>query len=188
MQNVYSTPLRYKNFNGVERTTTLHFHLTPREFTDWGIDHMAEANRLMEAFAEMPEDMGKNPAAEMSTEQKVAVLQMIRTLAELSYGKPTEDGEVFDKSDKTFPYSAKYDAFRLFLFEHPNELNTFLETLLNKEVLDEFSEKLGAANATAQQNGEQNGPQPARTLTPAKDPKDMTHEELLEAYKSKNQQ
>lgn len=188
MQNMYSTPLRYTNFNGVEKHTTLHFHLTPREFTDWAIDNMEEANRMTEAFADLPEQIEQNPGL-ATTEQKITMLQMIRLLAELSYGKPSEDGEYFDKSDKKFAHSAAYDAFRLFLFQNGKELTTFIETILNKDVLKAFTEQIqasaqegeGATNAQPQKG------QLLQSVPAGKDPKDMSREELLEAMKLRNQ-
>lgn len=185
MLHTYSTPLRYKNFAGRERTTTLHFHITPREFTDWMIDHPTESASLLENFTEVQEQIEGDPNGETTTTQKLTMLKLVRLLAEISYGKPDEDGEVFHKGDsESFKYSAAYDAFRLFLFENTKELATFISTLLNQEVIGEYSERMAAI---AQEAGEEQ-PTPQLNSAPSKDPKEMSREELLEAFKVKNNQ
>lgn len=184
MQNVYMTPLRYTNFNGVEKTTKLHFHLTPRELTDWMVDNKDDADKLVAAFSEMQPVMESNPEGEATTEQKLTMLKLVRILAELSYGKPSEDGEHFDKSDiKKFNHSAAYDGFRMFLFQNPKELVSFIETILNEQVISEFSSRLAEAN----ENGQPAQLQSVPTNGP-KDPKDMTHEELVAAMQARNNQ
>jgi hypothetical protein len=180
MQNMYMTPLRYKNFAGVEKTTRLHFHITPREFMDWAMDHPTEANDLIETLSAMTTD---ESIEEATTDQKYAMLRLVRTLAELGYGKPSDDGEHFFH-DERFKHSAAYDAFRLFLFENPKEFVAFNETLLNEEVIKEFGERVAAFGGS---NDEEKPAQPSLTAV-KKDPKDMSREELLEAMQRRNQE
>lgn len=180
---MYMTPLNYTNFAGAKKSTKLHFHLTPREFTDWMVDNKDEADKLLRAFTSMQEDMEAQPDGDATESQKLSMLRLVRVLAELSYGQPSDDGEVFDKSEtKKFTYSAAYDAFRLRLFENPKELLTFIQTLLNEEVMKDFSARI---SALAQEEGKAE----AKTLPYSpKDPKDMTHEELLAAFKARNRE
>ena len=143
MLNMYSTPIRYTNFNGVKKTTTLYFHLTPRELADWMLDNMAHAERLQRTLGGIEEAAAADALGDATTEQKSAMLNLVRVLAELSNGVPTDDGEVFDKSGiRQFVHSAAYDAFRLFLFENPKELAQFVEVLLPEESLKEFASVL----------------------------------------------
>jgi len=182
MKNVYETPLRYKNFNGVERTTKVHFHLTPREFTDWMVEKPHAAQDLMNTFSNFEEIDG-----DATTDQKMSMLRLVKILAELSYGVPDEDGEVFDKSGLSkFIYSAAYDSFRMFLFENMNELSTFVSTLLNQEVIAEFSQRMEAINAQNAQN--EIAAAPAKPAEPKKDPHNMSREELVAAMQQRNQQ
>lgn len=181
MKNVYMTPLKYKNFDGVEKTTKLYFHVTPREFTDWMIDNKDKADELIAAFTDYQEQAEGDLDGEASMEQKLTMLKLVRILAEISYGKPMDDGEVFDKTGiKKFVHSAAYDAFRLFLFENPKELIAFINTLLNEEVISEFSGRV-------QQINEQ---QPAVEQKPAEQTNydGMTRDELVAAMKAKTQQ
>lgn len=143
MKNTYMTPLQYENFNGAKKTVKLFFHLTPREFADWMISNGEEADKFERDFTEMQEQMQDDPDGEPSTEQKRTMLRLVKVIAELSQGIPSDDGEFFDKtSNKKFIYSAAYDAFRLFLFEHPKELEEFIKSLLNEDVISEFSGRL----------------------------------------------
>lgn len=151
MKNLYSTPLRYKNFAGVEKNVTLYFHLTPRELADWMLENMDVAERVRRALGEIDvENLDED--ADATTEQKSAMLSLVRVLAELSNGHPSDDNEYFDKSGLgKFVHSAAYDAFRLFLFEHPKELRTFIETLLPEESVMEFTRVIhGSANAVTE--------------------------------------
>lgn len=171
MQNMYMTPLSYTNFSGVKKQTTLHFHITPRELTDWMVEHKALADELLEAFSDMQEEMAANPDGEATERQKLSMLRLVKILAEVSYGKPVDGGEVFDKSEaESFKFSAKYDAFRVFLFERPKELETFINTIMNNEVLAEFNARVNGGEAEA----------PAQ-LQPAG--KNIPREELLRLMK-----
>jgi len=184
MQNVYMTPLKYKNFAGQDRTTQLHFHITPREFADWMIDNPDEADSLTRSFAEVNDNTESLTAGDATTQQKLAMLRLVRVLAELGYGRPSDDGEFFDKSDtKKFAYSAAYDAFRLFLFENPKEFVSFINTLLNEQVINEFASRMQTVAAVTEE-GEQN-PQPVEGQ---KNFDGMTREELLAAMQARNNQ
>lgn len=157
MQNVYMTPLNYTNFSGVKKSAKLHFHVTPREFADWMVDNRRTADQMMEDFNSMQDTMENDPDGEATQDQKMTMLRLVRVLAEISYGKPSDDGEVFDKSELAeFIYSAKYDGFRMFLFENPKEMETFINTLLNSEVIAEFGNRVAAGAASAQPDEQQN--------------------------------
>lgn len=174
MDNVYMTPLKYKNFSGQERSTKLYFHLTPREFTDWMIENRSEARQLKNDFDEM-QDQLEHPEETMASEgQILAMLRFVRVVAELSYGKPSDDGEIFDKSGlKDFIYSAAYDAFRMFLFEHMNEMVKFIQTLFNEDVVKEFSAQMARLQA---EEPKTESSSPALAAVPDKE---ISDEELL---------
>jgi len=182
MDHVYMTPLRYKNFAGVEKHTQLHFHITPREFLDWAMDNPDQANDLIETLSNLTAGEDAN-LDEATTDQKYAMLRLVRTLAELGYGKPDADGEYFFHDEK-FKYSAAYDAFRLFLFENPKEFIRFNETLMNEEVIAEFGKRV--ANFGGEETEKDS--QPAKkTEGGAKSYKDMSREELIAAMAERNQ-
>lgn len=190
MQNVYSTPLKYTNFNGVTRMTKLHFHLTPREFVDWMLEDREKADKLMSDFQRVRGDIvdengniKEEADANFSSEDIRIMLRMVKVLAELSYGVPSDDGEHFDKSGlQKFIYSAAYDGFRMFLFENPKELEAFFNGVLNEEVVSEFGKRM--AEIEADQEDE-----PSKSALPISDkkPQEMTRSELEAAFRARTE-
>lgn len=181
-QNTYMTPLKYTNFNGVKRTTKLYFHLTPREFVDWMLENREQADKLMNDFMNVRGDMTPEEAknASFNSEDVRIMLRMVKVLAELSYGVPSDDGEVFDKSGlQRFINSAAYDGFRMLLFENPNELEEFFKNLLNEEVIEAFGKQMASVQA------EENDKQLAAAPGPSANPREMTREELEQALAAK---
>lgn len=183
MKNVYMTPLNYENFNGVKKSVRLHFHVTPREFADWMLAHPEESELFQREFELLQEAVDANPEGNATKSQIYTMLRIVKVLAEIGYGTPSDDGEYFDKSETSkFAYSAAYEAFRLMLFEKPKELQTFITTLLNDDVIGEFTTAINSASAELVEL-----PQP-KNPDGEKSPQEMSHEELLAAYQAKNQQ
>lgn len=144
MKNVYVKDVSYENFAGEEKSQKLHFHITPREFADWMIDHPAESDRLQMVFIQLETEMaGKAEKGLISREVMMEMMKLVRLLAELSYGTPSADNEYFSRpsSGYKFSESAAYDAFRIWLFEHPEEIEQFINTILNPQVVEEFAKK-----------------------------------------------
>lgn len=174
MKNVYTKKISYENFLGEPREMTLHFHLTPREFSDWMLNNMNEAIALQVAFEKMA-GLGEKDA--VSPENMTVIHGLVKLLAEMSYGVPSEDGEYFDKTEaKKFTSSAAYDEFRLWLFMNPSEVEKFVNTVLNPEVIDEFVKK------TAKQTGVSE--EKLQELS-SKKLSDLSPEELMALYKQK---
>lgn len=165
--NRYMTPLRYKNGLGVERNTKLYFELAPVELADWTLDHPFEANELAASLTEMRE-IHEEESRDLTPDEIQTMLGVIRLLAQISAGRPTEDGEYFIK-DPNWTSSYAYREFRVFLLTNPNEMNQFLKTLLDNNVMEEFNKALTKAN---EENADTAG------KTPTKDPSQMTDEEL----------
>lgn len=189
IKNMYMTPLEYENFSGVKRSTKLYFHLTPREFTDWMLENREQADKLMGDFMLVRGDVDDNDAnaGQFTSEDVRIMLRMVKVLAELSYGIPSDDGEVFDKSGiQRFIHSAAYDAFRMFLFENPNELEHFFSSVLNEEVVKAFGERMAKLEEEALENAE-NVKAIQAVEDGSKRPQDMTREELMAAFQAKNQ-
>lgn len=184
MKNMYMTPLNYENFNGAKKSTKLHFHVTPREFVDWMLEHPDTAAEFQREF-EGVQDAIEGQPGEATQGQIRTMLRFVKVLAEIGYGEPSDDGEYFDKSQTAkFAHSAAYEGFRLFLFEKPKELSTFISTLLNEDVLNEFSATMQSGTAEMQEL-----PQPAENgggnSPTVKDVDSMTPEELREALRNR---
>lgn len=174
MKNVYIKKISYENFLGEPKETTLHFHLTPREFSDWMLNNMNEAIALQVAFEKMA---GLGAGDAVSPQNMTTIHGLVKLLAEMSYGVPSDDGEYFDKSDaKKFTTSAAYDEFRLWLFTNPSEVEKFINTVLNPEVIDEFVKKATKESGVSEEDLKELGNKKLTELTP---------EELMALYKKK---
>ena len=147
MKNVYTHDVTYENFAGEEKTQTLHFHISAREFADWMIDHMDESERLMQTFGEMAE---LEPEEQASREVLMEVMKMLRLLSELAFGTPSTDGEYFSRPSAGYKFSesAAYDAFRMDMFEHPEKMDKFFNTLMSTEVMEEFAKRMPTAHSS----------------------------------------
>lgn len=172
--NRYMTPLRYKNGNGVERNTKIYFELSPVELADWTIDNPFLANELAASLSEMRE-VHAEESRDLTPDEIQTMLGVIRMLAQISAGKPSEDGEYFIK-DPNWTSSYAYREFRKFLMTHPNETNQFLTTLLDDEAIDEFNKALAKAN-------EENA---NAAPTEQKSPAQMTDEELRAEFEKRS--
>lgn len=142
--NRYTTELKYKNGNGVVRNAKLYFELAPIELADWTIANPFEANELRAGLSEM-DAVRQEDSRDLTQDEIYVMLDIIRILAEISAGRPTDDGEYFIK-DKNWTSSYAYREFRTFLFTHPTEMNDFMTVLLNAEVMAEFEKALAKAN------------------------------------------
>lgn len=172
----YSTPIKYKNGNGVYRTTTLHFELTPTQMADWVIDNPFDANELQASLAEMS-SVEQEPDRNLTQDEIMVMLGVVRILSRISAGKPSEDGEYFIK-DPNWISSYAYEGFREMLFVRPKEMVLFLQKLMSNDALSQFNTALEKVNADAAAEAEGNG-------TADHDEKDMTVDELREALRAR---
>ena len=148
MTERYMTPIKYTDGNQKSRTAQLYFELDPIEFVDWTMEHPFEANELRASLIEL-RDIEKEDSRDLSQEEIRTMLGVIKLLAELSAGRPTDDGEYFLK-DPNWTSSYKYKGFRMFLMTNPKEVQEFLKQLLDNDVMEKFTEALEEANAKAE--------------------------------------
>jgi hypothetical protein len=144
MTTRYMTPIKYKDGNGAERRTKLHFELDPVEFMDWTFEHPFEANELQASLIEL-KDIESEESRDLSQDEVRTMLSVIKLLCELSAGRPTDDGDYFIK-DPNWTSSYAYRGFRLFLLTNPNEVQQFLEALMDNDVMSNFTTALEEAN------------------------------------------
>lgn len=140
MTNRYMTPLEYKDGNGNKVRTKLYFELDPVELADWTFENPFDANELVASMVELKE-IEKEESRNLTQDEIRTMLGVIKLLARISAGRPTEDGLYFLK-DPNWTSSYAYREFRTFLMTHPKETETFLTTLLDNEVMAEFTKAL----------------------------------------------
>jgi len=175
MKHVYTKSFEYENFSGLKKRALVHFHLTGREFVDWMTKNMDTAKDL---YLQLSGLEGKDPKKSMTMDDLASTLNLVKTICEISYGVPSEDGDYFDKRgvDK-FLQSAAYDAFREMLFQEPGELEKFLSTVINPEVLKALSKMdFGAGAIEAQVQDEVK----EKALT------ELSREELLAKFQERS--
>lgn len=142
--NRYMTPLKYKDGNGQERRTKVHFELDPIELMDWTLENPFEANEMLASFTEL-EDTFKEDSRDLTRDEIRTLLSLIKLLAGISAGRPTDDGDYFLK-DPNWTSSYAYRGFREFLLKNPKEMEQFMSTLLNGDVLEQFTRTLTEEN------------------------------------------
>jgi hypothetical protein len=144
----YSTPLIYVNGKGKKVNKTLYFELDPVEFMDWTVNNRFAANELQAGLVEIRDAAAEDKDRDLRPDEVTTLLNIIKVLVQLSAGRPDDDGEYFIK-DPNWIYSYAYRGFRTFLLEKPNEMNEFLTSLLNNDVMEKFAETIAKANENA---------------------------------------
>lgn len=145
MTNRYMTSLSYTDGNGKKRTTKVYFELDPIELMDWTMENAFEANELRASLIEL-QAIEKEDSRDLTPDEVATMLGVIKLLAQLSAGRPTDDGEYFLK-DPNWTSSYAYRAFRTLLLTNSKETQQFLTTVLDNDVMVKFTEALDRANA-----------------------------------------
>lgn len=154
MTNRYMTPLKYKDGNGKERRTQVHFELDPIELMDWTMENPFEANELLASLSELS-DIEQENSRDLTQEEIRTMLYVIKLLTQISAGRPTEDGEYFLK-DPNWTSSYAYRGFREMLLSNPKECESFLTALLDNNVMSDFTRTLTEANEKVQLDAQEN--------------------------------
>ena len=119
--------------------------MDPIELTDWTFENPFDANELKASLAELSE-IEKEDSRDLTYDEVRTMLGVIKLLAQISAGRPTDDGDYFLK-DPNWTSSYAYRGFREFLMTNPREVQQFLSTLLDNDTMLKFTEALTAANA-----------------------------------------
>jgi hypothetical protein len=157
----YSTPLIYTNGLGKDVNKTLHFELDPLEFLDWTVNNRFEANELQAGLLEIQRAGLEQKDRDLNPDEVTTLLNIIKILVQLSAGRPDDAGEYFLK-DPNWTSSYAYRGFRTFLLEKPKEMNQFLESLLNNDIMEKFAETIAKANDDAEAETPKSAPSTAR--------------------------
>lgn len=144
MSTRYMTPLKYTDGNGREQRKQIHFELDPIELMDWTFANPFEANELQAALTEL-RDIETEESRDLTQDETRVLLTVVKVLADLSAGRPTDDGQYFIK-DKNWTSSYAYRAFRLLLLTKPKELEEFMKALLDNDTMEKFASALQKAN------------------------------------------
>lgn len=128
-------PVTYVDFEGVEHTEELRFHLKKSEVLDMML--ITGTNTILE--------LGEKLSGEMSTkEQRKEALELAKEVVLMAYGE-LDDNKVFRKSEKMredFKDSLAYDEFYFSLFKDHNRMIDFFNGIAPRELIDSVKPEL----------------------------------------------
>lgn len=130
----------YTDFNDVDRTDTLYFHLNESELIDLEMKYKGGLSVELERLVAE----GNNAEA----------LELVKDLIHRSYGRKSDDGKYFHKSESItndFVNSAMYGTFLLDIFESGSaRVASFVTGLMPKKLIDRLNKKLAAEGKTVE--------------------------------------
>lgn len=121
--------ITYKNYHGVETKKVCYFNINRLELIDWP--------ELMNG--KLIEDLAKIE----DTKDVLAFSKIIRELILKSYGRKSEDGDFFEKSEeisKAFSQSAAYEALLNDMLTKEGEVIDFLKGILPDDLRAQISQ------------------------------------------------
>lgn len=129
--------ITYVDFNDETQTETFNFHITKTKLTD----HMVQ---LKPKFEEMQSRLSGDKR-ELNLDEVYMILDLIKTMIELSYGVRSEDGKRFRQTAEVyqeFRDSAAYDAMLTGFMEDPASGMEFMQAVMPKDLMDQAQEML----------------------------------------------
>jgi len=129
--------IQYEDFNGTNQTENLYFNVSKSELTD----HLELVDEV-----EGLQAMIEGEPRELTTEEVRRLLDLVKKLIKMSYGRRSEDGSRFRKNDEIwedFTASAAYDAFLMSLFENPEEAVSFIVGIMPGDLIEQAQKETG---------------------------------------------
>ena len=117
--------ITYENFDGEEVTEELYFRLSTKEMSDDEFQMIRD--KIAEGYKE---------------KDNLKVLNAILEIVVKSYGKKSEDGKTFIKTEqdtKNFENSEACDELAYQLMSNEKELQKFIEGIMPKKIYDQYS-------------------------------------------------
>lgn len=178
--------ITYEDFDGNMTTETLHFNISKSELTD----HLYLEGRFQSIH-----DKLTGPAHTLTAVEVQEILDLVKTVLQMSYGIRSEDGKRFRKSAEIwqdFKDSAAYDAYLYSLFENPEKATGFLLGVLPKDLREAAEKEVAGQSETSVAVTDIAPPVAPKTDAVSDeellkmDPKYMTHEQLVRAMQLRN--
>lgn len=135
--------ITYTNFNDEEKTEDLYFHIRSSDSGE-----LLELREDFEKWAKITSE----PERELTPSEIKEMLDLTKTLIEMSYGVRSEDGEHFYQGEQylaDFKSTAAYDAFLFSLFENSGAgADEFILGIMPKEFANVVDAQLPALDHT----------------------------------------
>ena len=126
--------ITYTDFNGVQRTEDHYFNLTKAEISEMELSKDGGMTVLIRRI--------------ISEQNMPALAATFKEILRRTYGKKSDDGRRFMKSEeiwKDFEESGAYDAFFMGLIQSPDNAVAFINAVVPKDVA-EAAAKEGGGN------------------------------------------
>jgi hypothetical protein len=120
---MFKHEVTYTDFNDKERTETLYFNISKAE-----IIKLEAGTFKGKGFSEMIQEI-------IDSEDNVEIIKWFSEIIKLAYGKKSDDGIRFEKSDeiyKEFEQSPAYDEFFTWLISETNNATVFVNGIMPK--------------------------------------------------------
>lgn len=172
---MYKVDITYQGYDKQQHSETLYFHLTKAKLAKnlWIRDEVVNLRNML----------GDEPR-ELTTEEVAQILDLVEKIMDLSYGKRSADGKEFDDNPEVqaaFKRSAAHDELLYQLFSVEGKAMEFIVGVIPEDLVMEAQAEANQAQLPIE-NKELPSPESEKK---EKDPRDMTREELMEAYKAK---
>lgn len=116
---MYKETITYNDFDGFERTEDFYFNFTKAEIVEFDMSRDGGMKSLLERIINSPSN--------------TEVLSMFRTIVQGAYGKKSDDGRKFEKSQKIlddFMSTEAYSDFCMKLYTNPDFAATFINAII----------------------------------------------------------
>ena len=128
----------YEDFNGIERTEDLYFHLNELELTELAVD--LPEDMLKSVSANPTEEVAGKALESMGTK---GIIEFIKKLLIKSYGVKSEDGYSFIKNEKTterFKGSGAFSAVVMELMTDDKAASDFVNQIISPKLAAKLNE------------------------------------------------
>lgn len=156
---MFSKDVKYTDFNGKEQTEKLHFHMMVPEFADLEFNPTFQGATLSEWVRDG-----------MTSGNMVKIYTIFKLLIVNSYGRRSEDGATFMKREvwtDQFLNSMAYEEFFVWLVRDPKNAEKFWKAIVPEKINELI---------------------PDNAINGKKELHEMSHQELLELYKKKEEE
>lgn len=123
-------PIKYTDFNGVDRTETFYFNLTQSELTEMNLTTVGGMKSFIERIT--------------NTQDQAELIRLFKELILKAYGQKSDDGKRFVKNKEIregFEQTMAYDALFMKLATDEKEAIKFVNGIMPPEVVAEANKQ-----------------------------------------------
>lgn len=121
-----AVPIKYTDFNGVDRTETFYFNLTKSELTEMDLTTAGGMKSFIERIT--------------NTQDQAELIRLFKELILKAYGQKSDDGKRFIKSQELrdeFSQTMAYDTYFMLLATNEKEATKFVNGIMPADLVAE---------------------------------------------------